>query len=138
MSVPIPPLATQVDMARTRTDFAAVRTQLALDRTMLAWIRTTLTMATFGFALVGFFRSVRDANPTPEVIAVHRAAVGFGVALIVIAAVATALAAASQLRVLGRLRRGEELQIPRFPLSITLAFLFTVAVLAGLAALFFR
>ncbi|MCM3872027.1 MAG: DUF202 domain-containing protein [Pyrinomonadaceae bacterium] len=43
---------------------AKFHTQIALDRTMLAWIRTTVTMATFGFGMVGFFRSLEERNPT--------------------------------------------------------------------------
>lgn len=50
----------------------------------------------------------------------------------------TLLAASSHWRTLGRLRRGEELRISRFPLSLAVAFLVTVAILAGLAGLFAR
>ena len=125
-------------LAKTRTGFAAYRTQLALDRTTLAWIRTTLTMGSFGFGLVGFFRSLREKYATAEAVANHQAAIQFGLSLIVLAAVATLLAAISHWRTLGRLRRGEELQISRLPLSLAVAFLVTVAILAGLAALFTR
>lgn len=58
----------RTDLALRRTSAAKFRTQLALDRTTLAWIRTTLTMATFGFGTVGFFRSLREKSPTPEAI----------------------------------------------------------------------
>lgn len=125
----------RTDLAKTRTGFAAYRTQLALDRTTLAWIRTTLTMCTFGFGLVGFFRAVREKNPSPEAIAVHETAIRFGLALIVLAAVATILAALSHWRTLGRLRRGEELRVARFPASLAIAFLVAVGILAGLFAL---
>jgi putative membrane protein len=128
----------RIDLARTRTGFAAHRTQLALDRTSLAWIRTTLTMCTFGFGLVGFFRSIREKNPSPEAVAVHEAAIQLGITLIVLAAVATLLAAVSHWRTLGRLRRGEELRVSRFPLSLAVAFLVTVAILTGLAVLLGR
>jgi len=128
----------RIDLARTRTGFAAHRTQLALDRTTLAWIRTTLTMCTFGFGLVGFFRSIREKNPSPEAAAVHEATIQFGLSLIVLAAVATLLAGISHWRTLGRLRRGEELRVSRFPLSLAVAFLVTVAILAGLAVLLGR
>ncbi|HYN42311.1 MAG TPA: DUF202 domain-containing protein [Thermoanaerobaculia bacterium] len=128
----------RIDLARTWTGFAAHGTQLALDRTTLAWIRTTLTMGSFGFGLVGFFRSVREKSPSPEAVAIHQAAIQFGLTLIVLAAVATLLAAVSHWRTLGRLRRGEELRISRFPLSLAVAFLVTVAILAGLAGLFAR
>ena len=138
MSASGPPADPRIDLAKARTSLAAFRTQLALDRTTLAWIRTTLTMGSFGFGLVGFFRSVREKNPSPEAIAIHQAAIDFGLSLIVLATVATLLAAISQWRTLGRLRRGEELQISRFPLSLTIAFLLTVAILSSLAALFLR
>ncbi|MFN7986653.1 MAG: DUF202 domain-containing protein [Thermoanaerobaculia bacterium] len=128
----------RTDLAKTRTGFAAYRTQLALDRTMLAWIRTTLAMGSFGFGLVGFFRSLREKYPSPESVAIHQAAIQFGLSLIVLSAVATLLAAISQWRTLGRLRRGEELRISQFPLSLSIAGLVTVAILAGLAALFAR
>ncbi len=128
----------RTDLARTRTGFAAYRTALALDRTTLAWIRTTLTMGSFGFGLVGFFRSVREKNPSPETIAVHEAAIRFGLSLIVLAALATLLAALAHGRTLGRLRRGEDLRVSRFPLSLAVAFLVTLAILGGLAALFAR
>jgi putative membrane protein len=137
MSASDPPADPRVGLAKTRTSFATFRTQLALDRTALAWIRTTLTMASFGFALVGFFRAVRERNPTPETILYHKAAIHFGASLIVLAAMATLLAAISQWRTLGRLRRGEDLGISRFPLSLALAFLLAVSILVGLAALFF-
>ena len=50
-------------LARDRTKMATFRTQLALDRTTLAWIRTTLTMASFGFGMVAFFRSLAQDSP---------------------------------------------------------------------------
>lgn len=121
----------RTDLARTRTGLAAYRTGLALDRTTLAWIRTTLTMGSFGFGLVGFFRSVREKNPSPQTVAVHEAAIQFGLSLIVLAAVATLLAAVSHWRTLGRLRRGEDLGVSRFPLSLAVAFLVVVAILGG-------
>jgi putative membrane protein len=69
-----PPADPRIGLAETRTASAAYRTQLALDRTTLAWIRTTLTMGSFGFGLVGFLRSVKEKNPSPETIAIHQAA----------------------------------------------------------------
>jgi putative membrane protein len=44
-------------LAGKRTHFAKFRTSLALDRTTLAWIRTAVTFATFGFGMIGFFRT---------------------------------------------------------------------------------
>jgi len=66
------------DLALDRTGLAKLRTQLVLDRTTLAWIRTTLTMSTFGFGTVGFFRSLREKSPLPEVVQLHEAAIRFG------------------------------------------------------------
>jgi putative membrane protein len=88
-------------------------------------------MGSFGFGLVGFFRSVREKSPSPEAVAVHEAAIRFGLSLIVLAAV-------SHWRTLGRLHRGEDLRVSRFPLSLAVAFLVTLAILGGLAALFAR
>ena len=67
-----------LDLARDRTGLAKFRTQLALDRTTLAWIRTALTMATFGFGTVGFFRTLRERSPSPEAARMHASAVQFG------------------------------------------------------------
>jgi putative membrane protein len=61
---------------------AKFRTKLALDRTTLAWIRTTLTMATFGFGTIGFFRSVRERSPSPETVHLHQSAIRFGASLV--------------------------------------------------------
>ena len=74
----------RVDLARERTGMASFRTQLALDRTTLAWVRRTLTMASFGFGLVGFFRSLRGQAPSAETIRLHQGAIRFGLALIVL------------------------------------------------------
>ena len=71
----------RVELAHDRTDMAKFRTQIALDRTTLAWIRTTLSMVTFGFGTIGFFRSLRQANPTPEAMHMHEGAIRFGIAL---------------------------------------------------------
>jgi uncharacterized membrane protein YidH (DUF202 family) len=114
-----------------RTGLAKFRTQLALDRTTLAWIRTTLTMATFGFGMVGFFRSLREKTPTPEAVRLHEAAIRFGVSLIVLGTLATALAGVSHWFVLRRLRRDAPVILTQWPLSIALAVLLSVV---GLAA----
>ncbi len=122
-------------LAQSRTGFAAFRTHLALDRTTMAWVRTALTMSSFGFGLVGFFRSVSETSPSPENILHHQTAIRFGIALIVLAAIATILAAASHWRNLERLRNGDDLQIPRLPLSLVIAVVLALATLIGLAAL---
>jgi len=105
---------------------AKFRTQIALDRTTLAWIRTTLTMGTFGFGMVGFFRSLREANPTPATVQMHQGAIRFGVGLIVLGIVATVFAGISHWFTLRRLRRNEALVLSRWPLSITVAMLLAI------------
>jgi len=119
-------------LAKERTSFAKFRTQLALDRTTLAWIRTALTMATFGFGTVGFFRSLREASPTPEAVQLHASAIRFGMALIVLGVAATLLSGITHWRALRRLRRDELPILSRWPLSITVAVLLAIV---GLAAL---
>lgn len=125
-------------LARDRTTMASFRTQLALDRTTLAWIRTALTMASFGFGLVGFFRSLQRDVPGEATQRLHRGAVGFGVALIVLGTVATALAGLSQWLTLRRLKRGENPVLREWTLSITVAMLLAVLCLVGLWELFLR
>jgi putative membrane protein len=127
-----------VGLAHQRTGLASFRTQLALDRTTLAWIRTTLTMASFGFGMVAFFRSLQQQSPNEETIHLHEGAVRFGLALIVLGVVATVLAGASHWFALRRLRRGDALLVRQWPLSITVAMLFGVLCVAGLWAVLGR
>ncbi len=119
-----------------RTTLASLRTGLALDRTALAWVRTTLTMGSFGFGMVGFFRSLRQANPNPDTIRLHEGAIYFGTALIVLAAVSTVLAAISQWFTLRQLRRGQTPNMSQWPLTITISFLTALLFFAGLWAVF--
>lgn len=118
--------------ADDRSKMATFRTHLALERTTLAWIRTTLTMASFGFGMVAFFRSIRQANQSAETIRLHQAVINFGVALILVGIAATIVAALSHWFSLRRLRRGETLVMPKWPLSIAFAMLLAVAGLWGL------
>jgi len=122
----------RVSMAQARTGLAGFRTKLALDRTTLAWIRTSLAMATFGFGMVGFFRSLREEDPTAEAVRLHQAAIRFGTGLVVVGVCAMALAALSHWFTLRRLRRGDCLELTRWPLTIALALLLAIAFLAGL------
>ena len=128
----IQPADPRTSLAKDRTSFAKFRTQLALERTTLAWIRTSLTMATFGFGTVGFFRSLRLNSPTPETVQLHASAIRFGIGLIVLGIAATVLAGISHWRALGRLRRDEMPVLSRWPLSITVAILLAVVGLASL------
>ncbi len=132
------PMDPRVDLARNRTSMAGFRTQLALDRTTLAWIRTTLTMASFGFGMVAFFRSIRQESPNEETLKLHQGAILFGTALIILGIVATVLAGLSHWFTLRRLLRGESPVLSQWPLSITVAMLSAVLGLAGLWALFAR
>ena len=133
-----PSVDPRTGLAKDRTSFAKFRTQLALDRTTLAWIRTALTMATFGFGTVGFFRSLREASPTPETIQLHQSAVRFGVALIALGVGATILSGITHWRALRRLRHNEAPVLRQWPLSLTVALLLAVLGLASLWSLLAR
>jgi len=126
----------RIALAGERTNFARFRTSLALDRTTLAWIRTTLTFATFGFGIVGFFRTLRQTTNSEEAVHLHQAAIQMGVALVVIGLVATILAALFHWVSLRRLRRGEQLSITQWPLSIAIAVLSSLLGLYALWSLF--
>lgn len=128
-------LDTRVGLAEDRTRMAKFRTQLALDRTTLAWTRTTLTMATFGFGLVAFFRSIRHENPSPQTIQLHEGAVFFGTSLVVLGIAATIVAALLHLFTLRRLRQGKPPELSHWPLSVTVAMLLAVVGLVGLWSL---
>jgi putative membrane protein len=130
------PADPRVPLAKHRTSMASFRTQLALDRTMLAWIRTTLTFATFGFGMVGFFRSLEEKHPNVETVHLHRGAIQMGVALIVLGIVSMICAGASQWSTLRRLRRHESPVLRHWPLSLTVATLMTIIAIIGLGALF--
>ena len=65
----------RIHLAGKRTHLASFRTQLALDRTTPAWIRTTLTMASFGFGMVAFFRELREKSQDEETVRLHEGAV---------------------------------------------------------------
>src|SRR5271168_1733579 len=81
-----------------RTALADFRTTLALDRTTLAWIRTTLTMGSFGFGMIGFFRTLQEHSQTEAAMRLHHAAVRFGELLVLAGLVATVLAGVTHWR----------------------------------------
>jgi putative membrane protein len=122
-------------LAGERTNLARFRVSLALDRTTLAWIRTALTFATFGFGMIGFFRAMRQATQSEEAARLHQAAIHMGVGLVVLGLVATTLSALSHWMTLRRLRRGEQVTIAQWPLSITIAVFIAVLGLYGLWSL---
>jgi putative membrane protein len=119
-------------LAGERTNLAKFRVSLALDRTTLAWIRTALTFATFGFGMIGFFRAMRQTTQSEQTARLHQAAIHMGVALVVLGLVATTLAALCHWMTLRRLRRGEQVSISQWPLSITIALFIAVLGLYGL------
>ena len=127
-----------MDLARDRTAMAKFRTRLALDRTTLAWIRTTLTMATFGFGTVGFFRTLREKSPGPDSVQLHEGAIRFGFALVFLGIAATVLAGLTHWRTLRRLSRNETPVLTEWPLSITVAMLLAIAGLVAVWTLLAR
>jgi putative membrane protein len=119
-------------LAEERTSLASQRVKLALERTTLAWIRTSLAMVSFGFGVIGFFRSLRQQVRTPESVQMHEAAIQLGYSLLILGVLATVLCAISHWRSLRRLERGEKPVVAKWSLSIALA----VAIfLLGLSAL---
>jgi putative membrane protein len=126
----------RLSLASERTNLARFRVSLALDRTTLAWIRTALTFATFGFGMIGFFRTIALATHSEQSVRFHQAAIHMGVALVLIGLVATILAAASHWMTLRRLRVGEELVVSQWPLTITIAVLIAVLGLYALWSYF--
>ena len=128
----------RVGMARERTGMAVLRTELALDRTTLAWMRTSLAMASFGFGMVGFFRSLRAQAPTAEAIRMHQGAIQFGTGLLVLGIGVTALAGFSHWSELRRLRAGQPLESAKWPLAMVLALILALLFMAGLWTLFAR
>jgi putative membrane protein len=93
----------RVPLAKQRTSLATFPTAQALDRTTLAWIRSTLTMNSFRFGMIAFFRSLRQQKETPDTVWMHQMAVHFGGCLI--ATIATILVAISHFRSLHRIER---------------------------------
>ncbi len=132
------PVDPRVEHTRDATGLAGFGTQLALDRTTLAWVRTTLTMASFGFGMVAFFRTLEQQSSSAENIRLHHGAIRIGTALILLGIVSMVLAGLSHWISLRRLRRGESVVVSQWPLSIAVAMLSAVIGLAGLWELFRR
>ncbi len=132
------PIDPRVNLAQQSTSLASYRTALALDRTTLAWVRTTLTMASFGFGMVAFFRSIQQQSPNPETIRFHAGAIRVGMALLLLGIAGSVLAGMSHWGSQRRLRRGESPALSQWPLSVTIAMLTAVIGLVGLWELFAR
>lgn len=127
-----PDSSPRIASAGHRTSFAKVRTSLALDRTTLSWIRTAVTFATFGFGMIGYFRALEQSTHGEQAMRLYQGAVHMGVGLVVIGLVATVLSASSHWFTLRRLRRGEELVVSQWPLSIAIAVFIAVLGAYGL------
>jgi len=127
----------RTSLALERTSFAKYRTQLALDRTTLAWLRTALTFATFGFGIVGFFRTMDQSSQTPQSARLHHAAIHMGVTLILIGIISMLLSGTAHLFALRKLQRGETLPLAKWPLTVTIAALVSFLGLYGLWSLFY-
>ena len=76
------------------------------------------------------------ATHSEQAVRLHQAAIHMGVALIVIRMVATILATFSHWMTLRRLRRGEQLSVTQWPLTITIAVLISVLGLYALWSVF--
>lgn len=66
------------------------------------------------------------ARHNEQAVHLHQAAIHMGVALIVIGMVGTILVAFSHWMTLRRLRRGEQLSVTRWPMTITIAVFISV------------
>jgi putative membrane protein len=126
----------RVALATKRTTLASFRTAQALDRTTLAWVRTTLTMGSFGFGMIGFFRTLEERAQTPQAVKLHHGAILFGEFLVLGGVVATVLAGISHWNTLRRMQRDEMPKAARWPLSITVALFVALLGAAGLWSLF--
>lgn len=126
----------RVSLALGRTAMATYRTALAIDRTMLAWIRTSLSMASFGFGMVAFFRTLEERSPGPETRRMHAGAVRMGTALLLLGIASVALAGFAQWSTLRKLRRGEEPTLAPWPPSLTVAIFAAIIGLIGLWTVF--
>ncbi len=132
------PVDPRVDLARQRTGMASYRTQLALDRTTLAWVRTTLAMASFGFGMVAFFRTIQEKSPSAESIRLHQGAIRMGTALLLLGIGGAVLAGLTHWFALRELRRSESPGLSQWPLSVAVAMLIAIIGLVGLWELFAR
>ena len=122
----------RVALASKRTTLASFRTAQALDRTTLAWVRTTFTMGSFGFGMIGFFRTLDEHAETPQSARLHHEAIRFGECLVLGGLVATVLAGISHWNTLRRMERGEMPRAALWPLSITVALFVALLLAAGL------
>src|SRR5690242_21910379 len=80
------------------------RVYLAAERTLLAWIRTGLAMMGFGFVVARFGLFLREIQAAERTAALQppRLSLWFGVALVAMGVVVTAVAAIQHRRLVGR------------------------------------
>ena len=89
-------------------------------------------MATFGFGMIGYFRTLEEKTGTAWSVQLHQGAIKFGVALAVLSIVAMVLSGTSHWFSLRSLRADRDLAITRWPLTVTLAMLLSILGLGGL------
>jgi putative membrane protein len=125
-----------VGVANDPSRLAKFQLQLALDQATLAWVRTALTMASFGFGMLAFFRTLQESAPSQETRRLHQGAIYFGAGLVVLGLIATVLASVSHWLTLRRLRLGQAPVLRQWPLSVIVGMLFGILCLGVLWALF--
>lgn len=101
---------------------------LAGERTFLAWQRTGLALMGFGFVVARFGLFVQELGlGAPNLATRHTGlSLGFGTGLIALGVVVNAFSGWNYLRVVRKLRRGEEAFTPLVSLGIALALVLSV------------
>jgi putative membrane protein len=84
------------------------RIYLAAERTLLAWIRTGLAMMGFGFVVARFGLFLREIQAVERAATLQppRLSLWFGVALVAMGVIVTAVAAIRHRRLVARLQQG--------------------------------
>ncbi len=112
---------------------------LAVERTLLAWIRTGLAMMGFGFVVARFGLFLRTLERQQDVLPREQGSpsLWFGTAMILIGVVVQLLAGWQYVTTIGRLQRGESLQIVRSSTGILMVSLLALLGLGMTVYLFF-
>ena len=116
------------------------RVYFAAERTLLAWVRTSLAVIGLGFVVARFGLFLREIASIEAKIQPPHSAIGaplLGVLLIFLGVAIALMAAWSHFRYLGRLHRGEPLQIRRLSGAV-LVSLILAAFGLGLGLYLFR